>query len=122
MPAVAPPARLPPPNPDPDAPCLDSIPVGEAARLVPPAGSVAHFATPGCDPNLWHVGPYAVAPRRPVAAGDELTLDYATHWGADGPAMACRCGSPAGTGVVVAKINFAPVFFIRDTRASRFFL
>lgn len=85
---------------DPDAPYVDSITVDEDAHLVLPAGSVAHFANHGCDPNLWHVGPYDVAARRPVAAGDELTLDYATHWGADGLAMTCRCGSPACRGNV----------------------
>lgn len=85
---------------DPDAPYVDTVTVEEDAHLVLPPGTVAHFANHSCDPTLWHVGPYDVATRRPVGAGDELTLDYGTHSGADGLAMACRCGSAACRGQV----------------------
>jgi len=75
------------------APYVDSITVDEDAHLVMPPGSVAHFANHSCDPTLWHTGPYEIATRRPVGAGEELTVDYGTSSGADGFVMACRCGS-----------------------------
>lgn len=72
---------------------VDSITVAEDRHLVLPPLTLAHWCNHGCDPNVWYVGPYEVATRRPVAAGDELTLDYATISGAGGFRMACACGS-----------------------------
>lgn len=78
---------------DPDADYVDTITVHEDLHLVMPARSVTHFANHGCDPTLWHVGPYALATRRDVDAGEELTIDYGTNSGAAGFVMVCRCGS-----------------------------
>jgi SET domain-containing protein len=78
---------------DPRAPYVDTITVEEDAHLVLPPGTAAHFGNHSCDPNLWHVGPYELAARRPILAGEELTLDYATSSGADGFTLDCRCGS-----------------------------
>jgi hypothetical protein len=86
---------------DPDA-YVDTITVAEDRHLVLPLLTVAHWCNHGCDPDLWHVGPYDVATRRPVRAGDELTLDYATISGADGFRMACACGSVRCRGVVTS--------------------
>ncbi|HEX6422715.1 MAG TPA: SET domain-containing protein-lysine N-methyltransferase [Acidimicrobiales bacterium] len=88
---------------DPDAPYVDAVTVHEDAHLVLPPGAVAHFGNHSCDPALWWAGAYEVATRRPVAAGDELTLDYGTLSGADGPAMACRCDAPACRGQVTSE-------------------
>lgn len=87
---------------DPDAPHVDTVTVHDDAHLVLPPGTVAHFGNHSCDPALWWAGAYEVATRRPVAAGDELTLDYGTLSGADGLAMACRCGAPACRGQVTS--------------------
>ncbi len=52
------------------------------------------FMNHACDPNLWLVDDISIAARRPIAAGEELTIDYAM-WDADPAwAMECRCGSP----------------------------
>jgi hypothetical protein len=48
------------------------------------------------------VGPYEIAARRPIRAGDELTVDYATHSGAAGFRMPCRCGSAGCRGEVTS--------------------
>jgi uncharacterized protein len=55
-----------------------------------------------CDSNLWMTDEATAVARRDIAAGEELTLDYALHtaspaWELDGP---CNCGSPLcrGTG------------------------
>ncbi len=71
---------------------VDTITVYEDAHLVLPASTPVHFGNHSCDPNLWLVGPYQLATRRPVRAGDEATIDYATFSGAEGFAMDCRCG------------------------------
>jgi SET domain-containing protein len=79
---------------------VDTITVNENAHLVLPPGSRIHFANHSCDPSLWHIGPYEITARRHLHEGDEVTIDYATHSGADGFVMACRCGSKACRGQV----------------------
>jgi hypothetical protein len=49
-----------------------------------------------CDSNLWMGDEVTIIARRPIAAGEELTLDYALtttqpDWALDQP---CQCGSP----------------------------
>ena len=87
-------------NADARAPYVDSITVYEDAHLVLPPHSVVHFGNHGCDPNLWHVGPYEIAARRDIRAREELTIDYGTSSGAIGFSMTCRCGSPLCRGEV----------------------
>lgn len=79
---------------DPGHGYVDTITVDDDRHLVMPPRSVAHFANHSCDPTLWHVGPYELATRRDVRAGEELTVDYGTNSGAAGFVMDCRCGSP----------------------------
>ena len=71
---------------------VDTITVYEDAHLVLPPATPVHFCNHSCDPNLWLVGPYELATRRPAIAGDEATTDYATFSGAEGFAMDCQCG------------------------------
>lgn len=52
-----------------------------------------------CDPSAWVEGLDVVA-RRPLAAGDEITVDYATMYGERMPAFDCACGSEECRGVV----------------------
>jgi hypothetical protein len=54
----------------------------------------ARYGNHSCDPSLWHTDAVTVVARRDVAAGEELTIDYATHTGTETWTMACRCGSP----------------------------
>ena len=72
---------------------VDTITVDDGAHLVLPPATAAHWCNHSCDPNLWHVGPYEVTARWPIRAGEELTIDYATHSGAAGFRMRCQCGS-----------------------------
>jgi hypothetical protein len=74
-------------------PYIDTIAVADGMHLVLPTGNLNGKGNHGCDPNLWWVGPYALATRRDIAAGEELTNDYATSTAAAEFAMACRCGS-----------------------------
>ncbi len=78
---------------DPTAPYVDTITIAGDSHLVLPPGTRIHFGNHSCDPTLWHVGPYELATRGEVAAGEEATIDYATQSGAAGFAMTCRCGA-----------------------------
>jgi len=60
-----------------------------------------------CDPNLWLEGLDAVT-RRPVQAGQELTMDYATFCGPGMDSFDCRCGSSSCRGRVTADDLFLP--------------
>ncbi|WP_432987337.1 SET domain-containing protein-lysine N-methyltransferase [Dactylosporangium sp. CA-233914] len=44
----------------------------------------------GCDPSLWWSGPYTLVARRDIAAGEELTNDYATSTADPGFRMPVR--------------------------------
>jgi hypothetical protein len=88
---------------DPDAAYVDTMTVYEDAHLVLPPRTIAHFVNHSCDPNLWHVGPYEVAARRDIGAGEELTLDYGTNSGASGFSMVCNCGSSACRGEISSE-------------------
>lgn len=73
--------------------------IGEALHLVDLIqtpnerdGSINH----SCDSNLWLADEVTLVARRDIAAGEELTLDYALTtvepaWALD---MPCRCSSP----------------------------
>jgi glutathione synthase/RimK-type ligase-like ATP-grasp enzyme len=52
-----------------------------------------------CDPNAWLAGLDLVA-RRPIAAGEQITLDYATLYGDDMEPFTCRCRAPDCRGVI----------------------
>lgn len=88
---------------DPEGVYVDAITVYEDAHLVLPSGSVVHFGNHSCDPNAWLVGPYEIAGRRDIPAGEEITIDYGTLSGAYGYSMECRCGSSICRGRVTSE-------------------
>jgi SET domain len=57
---------------------------------LPPGTVVAGPLNHSCDPDTWFCGEVLVT-RREVAAGEELTYDYAT--GATGFTLVCHCGT-----------------------------
>jgi len=89
-------------NADPNAPFVDTVTIDEDQHLVLPTNTAIHFGNHSCDPTLWHVGPYQIATRRSVAAGEEATIDYATQSGAPGFRMTCRCGASNCRGLVTS--------------------
>jgi D-alanine-D-alanine ligase len=52
-----------------------------------------------CEPTAWLDGLDVVA-RLPLAAGDEITLDYATYCNERMPSFECRCGAAACRGTI----------------------
>jgi hypothetical protein len=64
-------------------------------------GSGAQFINHSCDPNLrWrNLGNSVLCQSvRPIAAGEELTLDY--HFSPESPKVPCKCGSPKCRGTL----------------------
>ncbi len=82
---------------------VDTITVTDGAHLVLPPGQLNGKGNHGCDPNLWWAAPYTLAARRDIAAGTELTNDYATGTGEDDFAMPCRCGAALCRGEVTGR-------------------
>lgn len=52
-----------------------------------------------CDPNTWFVSDSAMVARRDIAAGEEITYDYATSE-TEQLGVRCRCGSPRCRAIV----------------------
>ena len=86
----------------PEAPYIDTLTVYEDAHLVLPPDTSIHRGNHACEPNLWLVGPYELATRRTVEAGEELTLDYATITGAAGFVLPCACGAATCRGEITS--------------------
>ena len=60
------------------------------------------YTNHSCDPNLAIQGQIVLVTMRDVAAGEELTIDWATTDDGD-YTLECRCGSPRCRGTVTGK-------------------
>jgi hypothetical protein len=60
------------------------------------------FTNHSCDPNIAIQGQIVLVAMRDIAAGEELTHDWATTDDAD-YTLACRCGSPRCRGTITGK-------------------
>jgi SET domain-containing protein len=80
------------------------------AVLAPPGCYLNH----SCDPNAMRHGVKVFA-WRPIAVGDEVTIDYRLN-AFDGDSWPCACGSSACTGMVVGS------FFSMDAERQRLLL
>ena len=58
---------------------VDTITVLPDVHLVLPGRQPIGFGNHSCDPTLWHTGAFALSARRDIAAGEEVTVDYATQ-------------------------------------------
>lgn len=58
------------------------------------------FMNHACDPTLWMKDGISFVTRRPVAAGEELTADYALFEFDAGWQMPCLCGLPCCRGII----------------------
>lgn len=60
------------------------------------------FSNHSCDPNIGVQGQIVFAALRPIAAGEELTHDWATT-DDDDYTLECRCGAAACRGIITGK-------------------
>jgi D-alanine-D-alanine ligase-like ATP-grasp enzyme len=65
-----------------------------------------------CDPNTWLDGLDLVA-RKPIRAGEELTMDYATFCGPRMAEFPCTCGAPECRGIICGADCYSPELEIR---------
>jgi hypothetical protein len=82
-------------------------------------GSGAEFINHSCDPNLrWRRRGDRVLCQsvRPIATGEELTLDY--HFSAKSPKVPCRCGSPKCGGAINVIKNGGAKSRVRKRKAA----
>jgi hypothetical protein len=73
--------------------------IDEGLYLGSPAGAPRNpddFMNHSCEPNVWMHDEVMLAARRDIAAGEELTADYAMFEASEEHVMPfeCRCGSP----------------------------
>lgn len=84
------------------------IPIDEGRFIVTPAAASDirdYYLNHSCDPTLWMVDEVTFAARRDIAAGEELTADYA-YWQDEEDlvgAWTCRCGSAYCRGKVTGR-------------------
>jgi len=60
------------------------------------------FINHSCEPNVGFVGNIVLVAMRDIAAGEELTTDYALFDDADDP-MTCNCGTPSCRGTITGR-------------------
>jgi uncharacterized protein len=71
----------------------DGIVLGPNQQLAIDSSWPGSYGNHSCDPNLWMGDAVTISTRRRVAAGEELTVDYAVFTATAGWSMPCRCGS-----------------------------
>jgi hypothetical protein len=79
---------------------VDTICVDDDQHLILPPDQPIHFGNHSCDPTMWHLDAYTLATRRDLAAGTELTVDYASQTTESSFRMDCRCGAATCRGLV----------------------
>ncbi len=79
---------------------VDTIAIDDDLHLILEPGQPIHFGNQSCDPTLWHTDASTLVARRDIAAGEEITVDYATQTTEPGFRMECRCGSYGCRGVI----------------------
>lgn len=82
---------------------VDTLSLDADMNLVLPPGTDAGLGNHGCEPHLWWEDPFSLVTRRPIAAGDELLVDYGTITDDAGFRMPCRCGAALCRGVVTGR-------------------
>jgi SET domain-containing protein len=62
-----------------------------------------NFLNHSCDPNAGYDGTDAIVSLRPIAAGEEIRMDYGTFSFSFDHEFSCRCGAPSCRGRVTAR-------------------
>lgn len=76
--------------------------IGENLNLLHSDETLVRFGNHSCDANLWMQDEVTLVAKRAIAAGEEITADYAVQT-ADKPwQMECRCGAAVCRGVITS--------------------
>ncbi|GLZ41356.1 SET domain-containing protein-lysine N-methyltransferase [Actinokineospora sp. NBRC 105648] len=81
-------------------PPYSSLTVAPGVHLLIDPAHPVRYGNHSCAPNLWHADATTVVARRDIAAGEELTIDYATHTGVESWSMVCRCAAAGCRGTI----------------------
>nr|WP_231747487.1 SET domain-containing protein [Auraticoccus cholistanensis] len=79
---------------------VDTLSLDTDLNLVMPGRTDNGYGNHSCDPNLWEEPELWLVARRPIAADEEVTLDYGTITDDAAFSMPCCCGSPLCRGAV----------------------
>ena len=89
---------------------FELLPAGQQVRSVQidehlflagaPEPEPADFINHSCEPNCELSGHVVLVARRDIAAGEELSYDYATTDGSDYDEFECACGTPSCRGKI----------------------
>lgn len=82
---------------------VNAITLGDDRHLTYPADSPNGRGNHSCDPTTWWNDAVTLTTRHPIAAGEELTSDYATSTDDESFSMTCRCGAAGCRGVVTGR-------------------
>jgi hypothetical protein len=80
--------------------------IGRGRWIAPPDDSPARFVNHACEPSARMADPVTIVAARDIAAGEQVTIDYATTEEDPGWSLECRCGSAACRGVVRGTARF----------------
>ncbi len=84
-------------------PPYSSLCIGVGQHLLIDPAHPVRFGNHSCEPNLWHEDATTLVARRDIMAGEEVTIDYATHTASERWSMPYRCGAPACRGMVTGS-------------------
>ena len=82
---------------------VDAITVDADAHLVLAPGNLVRYGNHSCDPNLWWEGAFDLVARRDIAAGEEISNDYAASTIDPGFVMACGCHAATCRGTITGS-------------------
>lgn len=75
----------------------DDVYLGSLITMPPQADE---FMNHSCEPNVWLRDAITLMTMRPIAAGEELTLDYAMFEADPNWSMNCRCATASCRGII----------------------
>jgi MFS family permease len=81
----------------------DSIAVAAGVHLLLDSAHPIRYGNHSCTPNLWLADATTLVARRDIAAGDELTQDYAVYTGVESWTMPCHCDTDGCRRVVTGR-------------------
>ena len=70
-----------------------SIAIDEGRHLLLDTPNPAEYGNHSCDANTWMCDEVTTCTKRNIAAGEEVTIDYATQTGIAEWSMPCNCGA-----------------------------